>query len=608
MREKKITVEEVLYLRDKMRDIYSDVHREFEEDDRYYELDFLQLLKVPKEFVDDATVIPTARQLIDVYTDHVDLANARVSVPQRSETDPKKAEKAERQAELLAKFGKGILYRSSVEEDISQLRVAAKHQGLYGLGCIKTVFDGDRWMDKPLQKDGEPDDDYANRLDEWRAERDSTMPIVIQAVNPRNLLHDPSGSFVIEERERMMIDVRQRWPKWSNPDGKKVDEKVVLTSYWDKNFRCELADNEPLYKVADGVFRHKYGIKPYTLIESGLGNLSYDGEIAKRYVGILRYLRGVLISESRNFSLYDVAMKLGALPWYTAEGDNADQLAAFKAAYGDVVKLPKGVSLKRQLPDLAPDAVMRQVEIINSIIMAFAAPRATQGLSETGVRSAAHARTLADLGGVRFQYPSESFRNKVAKVLSNCATIYKNLPELEGLRLWSRTPTDEFDMTIEKKDLTPPFTFYVEFAPYSEEKEYTKHDDLERLTKSGIVNIKWARKQMSNVDWRAMENEDHKDLVAQDTSVAQGLAQMRAAMIQDAIERKMLEANIKGKPYAALQEAPPMEDVQESGRRVMAPSSPKPLPGSPEDMQNQLQGMRGPSMTGQGQGGGGYRR
>ena len=619
MPNKKITVEEVIRLRDKLKEEYRDIHKEFERDDKFYELAFKDELNMPKEppeFAKDATVLPIARQLVDVYTDHVDLDNARVLVAQKTtpEGNDEAREKAEQEAELTAKAAKGILYRSLVEEDISQPRVAAKHQGLYGLGCIKTVYDADRWLLKPEQKAKQSDAEYNEIIDEWRHSRDSSMPIVNLAINPRNLYPDPSyggRGFFIEVQEKVMLNVRNRYPKWKNPKGKEVDEKVTLTSYWDNEYRCELADDEPILQVRGGVVKHGYGFAPYVLIESGLGNMSYDADLVKRYVGILRYIRGVLISQSRNFSLHDVAMKLGAWPWYTAVGAMADQITTSKPTYGDIVPFPEGVKIEKRSPDLLPDAVVQQVAFVNSIIMDFVAPRATQGLAETGVRSAAHARTLADLGGVKFQYPSESFRNKMAKVLANDLMIYKNIVP-DDMRLWSRTPSDEFDMVIDKKKLHPPFTFQVEFAPYSEEKEYTKHDDLERMVKSGIVNVKWARKQMSNVDWRQMEKDDHKAMVAADPAVQGPLSQMRSAMVNDAIQRIMTEKGIKTGVGTENMPMIPMEGTEnmpmmEPGRSVVAPSSPKPLPGSADAMQNQLAAMRGPG-NGQGEGGGGMRR
>lgn len=611
---KKITVDEVIYLRDKLKEDYKKLHDKFEEDDKFHELDFRELLGVPNDFITDATVLPTGRQLVDFYTDHVDLANARVRVAQKSTDpdDPKAAEKAEEAAETEVKFGSGMLYRASVEDDVSQPRIAAKHQGLYGLGCVKTVYDADRWLLKPEQTAKQSEAEYNEIIDEWRHSRDSSMPIVNLAINPRNLYPDPSyggRGFFIEVQEKVMLNVRDRYPKWSNPKGRQIGERVVLTSYWDMNWRVELADDEPILQIRGGVAPNFYGCMPYVMIESGLGNLSYDADLVKRYVGIIRYLKGVLISESRNFSIYDVAMKLGALPWYTGEGDNVDQLPPGKPSYGDIYKLPAGVKLVKQTPDLAPDAVMRQVETINSIIMAFAAPRATQGLGETGVRSAAHARTLADLGGVRFQYPSESFRNKMAKVLSNDALIYKNIVP-DNLRFWSRTPTDEFDMVIDKKKLKPPFTYYIEFAPTSEEKEYTKHDDLIRLYKEGVVNVDWVRKQMSNVDWKAMKVADAKQLISQDPAIQGPLSQMRGAMMQDAIERKMAEAGIKAQPPqgAGMPMQPGQEQGGGPGRPVVASSTPKAMPGSTVAIENNLAGLRGPSTTDQGRGGGGNNR
>ena len=664
-KEKKLSIEEIIDLRNQMKKDFNDLHAQFENDDKFYELDFRESLGVPENFMQDSTVLPTARQLVDVYTDHVSVSNARVDVPKRTvDIDNQEAvRKVEAEAELLAKAGKGFLYRSNVEEGISQLRVAAKHQGLYGLGCIMTSYDADRWPDKPLKNKDESDEAYGHKMDQWRFDRDSRMPITMRAVNPRNLLFDPHGEFAIEERNVLAVNIRTRFPNWTNPLEKKISEPTTLTSFWTSEWRCEMADDEPLKFVGrGGVYRHNYGIIPYELIESGLGNESYDGALQKRYVGILRYLKDILISESRNFTLYDVAIKFGALPWYTAEGPNADQLRGFKADYGVIAQMPRDVSLVKHPADLAPDAVMRQRQAINDIIMEFAAPRSTQGLGETGVRSAVHQRSLAAMGAQRFQYPSESFRNKVAKVLSNFITIYKNLSELDDIRFWSRTPIDEFDIVIDKKKINPPFTFFVEFAPFSEDEEYTKHDDIMRRLKSGIGTVDWARKKMSDMDWRAMKREDAKQELAADPAVRSALSEIRTAIVNEAIQRKLLELQMKGElppppppappqgmptpqgrpqdmplgmppgmpqgrppgmpprmppgipqgmpqgiPQGAPTGMPPSNLGGMAGRSIIPPSSPKPVPGSPRAQQLRVQRLRGPSVTGQGQGGGGAR-
>lgn len=584
----KITPAEGLRLRDKLKQEYSALHQQFDLDEQYHELDIRKALGVPDEFYDDASVLPTARQLVDVYTDHVDLANARVTVPvkQVNIDDRKAVEAAEAESEMLAKFGKGLLYRALVEEDISQPRVAAKHQGLYGLGCLKTVYDADRWPKQPKRKAGEAQGDYNERVDQYRRERDSKMPIVIQAVNPATLYPDPSYSgrqFVIEEQEKVLYDVRNEWPRFSNPRGKLIDDRVTVTSYWDAEWRIEWLDDEVVLHQ-----RHKYGFIPYVFIESGLGNISIDGALTKRYVGLLRYLRDLLRSESRNFSLYDVAIKKGALPWYTVRGEGADQIQ-LAANYGEATVLPPNVELEQRFPDLAPDAVMRQVEIINSMMMAYGAPRATQGIGEPGVRSAAHARTLADLGGVKFQYPSESFRNKVAKVLAQCALIYKHVVP-DDIRLWARTPTDEFDDIIDKKKIKPPFTFYVEFAPYSEEKEYVKYEALMKLVKAGIGDVKWARKQIPNMDWKQMEQEDRKRMVSQYPGVQAAISSVADAYVQDAVERLMIAEELKAGPRT-LSRAP-LPRVVPSGNggssNILSQSTPAPLPGSAGDIQNRM--------------------
>ena len=610
MKNGKPSVEDVKRLRDKTKEYYQDVHNEFELDDQYHELDFLSLLGLPKELVKDGIVLPTARMLIDMYTDHVDLANARVSINKKGVTG-----EASDEAELLRKFGLGLLYRTGIESEVSPFRMAAKHQGLYGLGVLKTVWDADRWPDKPEKKDNEGDKEYAERIDEFRQTRNSQLPIVIREVNPRCIYPDYSyggRQFVIEVQEKVCFDVMEKYKKWSNPKGRAIDEKVTLTSFWTNEYRCELADDEPILQVKGGVAKHNYGFIPYVLIDSGLGNTSYDADPVKRYVGIIRYLRQMFISESRNYSLRDITCKKGALPWYTLEGDagtDTTGISILATQYGEAQPLPPGVKLKQQQPAIAPETLLRELDVAASYIAAAAGPKSLQGVGETGVRSATHAQSLMQAGSTRFQYPSESFAYATAKCLSNAALIHKRV--IPGAaRMWARTPTDEFDIEIDGKKFKEPITFYVEYAPTSEEEEYRKHDDLERMFKSGLVTKEWARKQLPNIDPEAMSIQEAEEQIELNPN-------MQGAVMELAMSLWRREHGIPEPPpmmpqmlpAGATQPPMPQQGTTEPGRSVIAPASPKPIPGSPRAMELQNKSLRSPnSMTQQGVGGGGNRR
>ena len=159
----KPSLEELLALEQTTSKYWADVHSRFEDDERYYELEFAQELKLPVEFSASGFILPTARDHIDSYADHIDIANARVKVNKLSTSDID-----DDRAEMMRKFYTGLIYRTNVESDISPWRVGAKYYPLYGMVVWKTVWDADRWPDKPRQKIGEQDTDYAIRVDEWR--------------------------------------------------------------------------------------------------------------------------------------------------------------------------------------------------------------------------------------------------------------------------------------------------------------------------------------------------------------------------------------------------------------------------------------------------------
>jgi hypothetical protein len=611
MKNGKPEVSDVINMRDKTKEYYQDVHKEFETDDKYHELDFLELLGLPKELAPDGIVLPTARMLIDLYTDHVDLANARVSINKKGVTGESSDE-----AELLRKFGLGLLYRTNIESDVNPFRMAAKHQGLYGLGVLKTVWDADKWPSKPEQKDGEGDKEYAERIDEFRSTRNSQLPVAIQSVNPRNIYPDYSyggRQFVIEVQEKVCFDVMEKYPKWGNPQGRKVGDKVTLTSFWTNTWRCELADDEPILPVKGGVAKHNYGFIPYVLIDSGLGNISYDADPVKRYVGIIRYLRQMFISESRNYSLRDITCKKGALPWYKITGDNADQISVLSTSYGEAVRFPKDTNIEPMSAGIAPETLLRELDVASSYIAAAAGPKTLQGVGDTGVRSATHAQSLIQAGSTRFKYPSETFGNATAKCLSNAALIHKRVIP-DKARMWAKgpTPNDEFDVDIDGKKFKEPITFYVEYAPVSEEEEYRKHNDLINMIKSGLVTLPWARKQIPNIDPQAMEIEDAERKIEDNPN-------MDAAVWELVMAKKRKELGmpepVVPTPQAQQNPAPagmpqqPQGQQQGPPRQVMAPPSPKPMPGSARKLDLQMANIKGQTApVGQGVGGGGNRR
>ncbi len=572
----------------KTKEQYQDVLKKFQEDEKHYELAFKDLLQLPEEFAAEGVVLPTARDMVDTFVDHIDISNARVTVSKKGMTKI-----AEEESEMMKDFYLGMIYRANVEADISPWRVGAKHYALHGLSSFKTVWDDDRYVGKPDRYIDEPEGDYSVRTEQYIEESQSSLPIVIQAINPACVMPDPfygGRLFVFEPQKKVCIDIKNRFPKWSNPKDKKISGDVVFLSYWDSNYRIEYADGEPLFQVSDGVVKHKYGFIPYVFIDSGLGNMSIEGNLTQRYVGIIRYIFDLLIAESRDFSISDCVLKRSAWPWggikgtkqavesFMAKNPKIDQM------YGTWTPMPD-VELVPMNPQVPPDALNQHMFRTSDYISAHAAPRSTRGLSETGVRSGADRRLILAEAATRYRYSADAFKYGTAKVLTNCARILKNIAP-DDIRVWAKTPTGEIDSVIKKDKVKEPFNCYVEFAPISEEDEYRRHDDLERLVAGGIVTRSWARTQMSNVDPIAMEIAEEKERIKNDPAIQQALSQYMAGKVAEAVAKRSAAESITNPPPPLPQPMQPM--TPPAGRGLVPPIPNVPPLGSAGNLQNQM--------------------
>ncbi len=594
------------------RNAYSELHEKLDRDEKYYELLFKDDLNIPTEFADEAIVLPTGRDVVDTFVDHMDVSNARVYVNKKG-TSTKSVE----EDNMMRKLGLGLLHRTNVEADISPWRVAAKHFALHGLAVIKDVYSADLWPDKPVRKKGESEESYAEKMGEWMEETGINIPIIIQAIHPKVVLGDPSfspvRSFVFEDHKRIRkyLDDKEKFKKWTNPLNKRIDEEIEYIIYSDATWRCEWADGEKVFP-GDGMVDHKYGFLPYVFIESGLGNLDSQNRPHMRYVGIIRYIFDLLMAESRDFSISDTVLARNAWPGGFLTGVNAASVKRLKLGYGTWEALPEGVipvPVEAQIP---PDALNALLYRTADYIAAHAAPRSVRGLSESGVRSGTDRAKVIAEASAKYTYSKEAFRNGAAKVLSNCARLVKDV--IPGdVRVWARTPSATFDIPIKKDLLKPPFVYYVDFAPISEEDEYRRHDDLERQVREGIITPSMARRKLSDIDPEEAEIEVEMEKLNNSPFIQQIKDTYAAGKLAQAIAKRTAAEVAKGG-------TPPPQPTIGGGGQGGAPGAPSGAPvgnmvpgtpniagkGSPQDLQIQLSKNRSPRTMrpGQGRGGG----
>uniref|UniRef100_A0A6H1ZFB0 Portal protein n=1 Tax=viral metagenome TaxID=1070528 RepID=A0A6H1ZFB0_9ZZZZ len=587
-------------------DIYGEIRTEYEEEERYYNLDFKSDLRLPKEFVDDATILPTARDAVDTFVDYIDISNIKIHT-NRSVS----AGLSDEDQRLIAQFYYGMVHHTNTRASISPWRIAAKHYALHGVTHIKTIWRADMWPSKPIQKTGESDKEYRARLEEWEGETQYVLPIIISAVHPHAVMTDPTQNdpaYVIESHDYSVFDIKKRYPRLaSRLSDKKPEDTCKVIHYWDNFYRCELVDGEPILP-GSGVVAHKYGFIPYVTIESGFGNVSADGNIARRYVGILRYIKSILQAESRSYSMSDIIIKKGAWPVTVIEGENADQIANIELKYGTYQPLPPGTKLTQISPEVPPAALRDHFLNTSEIVAGSAAPRSLRGMPESGVRSAADRRQMMEAGSSRYNYSPMAFANGTAKVLINCARLYKNVVP-GNVRMSAKSPTDYtgFDEVIDKSKMREPFSCYVEYMPTSAEENYRIHDSLRLRKESGLISTRHALEQQSDIDPDTVEEEMYMEQLDLDPQLAMIRSQYAAGkLVKKLSEKAMLEGEPPmmggGMPMGG---GPPGAGGQPPTGGMVSPIPNRAQPGSVEAIRNKLKAEGRPNATMQGQGGGG---
>ena len=573
---------------DKCELLYGPVYENFLEDQRFYDLEFKEDLNLPEQFADDAIVLPTARDVVDAVIDHTDIANARIYVNKKGTSG-----NAPEDAEMLRKFGLGLIHRTNVEADIAPGRVSAKHFWIHGLTILKSVWDVDSWIARPMQGEGEPDENFNKKLDTWREEKSPQLPIIIKAVHPGNMMLDPyygGRMYVIERHKKLVFDAKKMRFGWNNPKGLKEDETVDYIEYWDKDYRCVLIDREPVLKVPGGVYEHSYGFIPYTVIESGLGNVSIDALPEIRYVGLIRHMKPLLISESLNYSMCNILIKRETMKGGYITGADAASVGEIKQEYGTYWPIgEKDVEIHDWESKMPPDKAYGHLSLTHEYIATHTAPRSMMGQSESGVRSGADRRLVLSEAQSKLNYSKQALANGWAQLLGKCAQLVKDV--IPGdFELWARSPTDEFDLVIKKAQFKEPFNFYVEFSPISPEDEYRRHEDLIRLNQAGLVDKHWSRTRMSDVDPIAMQRRETKEMIRLSPAYRQMVDQHVAAAAHQALEA----AGLPMIPPAGQEGQPQGGGGQEGPGRSLVPGVPnRAEPGSAGEMLNSLQAEYG---------------
>lgn len=594
------------FIMDRMTDLrtfYSMRNTNFGLDDTYYELLFRDKLGLPEEYKDEGVVLPTARDVVDAGTNHVSTVYARFLRPIRG-TD----QEAKEQAEMLRKFDTGMFYRTKIDAETSPWRAASKHGCLYGMWCFETLYDPDKIPEEPEHKDGETDSEFKDRMDIYNGELLDIIPINIRTVHPQNVYPDPDGQFMIIEESKTLMQARQEWKNWRAPaigSSPNYSEVSQLT-YFDREYRAIYVADQPVLPTADdeGVVEHDYGFIPYVVGYSGLGNLSKSAKPELKAVGLIRYLRNLLRSESFAYSVYNIIMKAHSWPITFVSGPGAADMATIKLKFGKIYEKPSGVTIEDYVKAAPPELVQQHMEYTSSILAASAAPRSVRGLPEAGVRSGTDRSLVISEARLKYDTILEQMQLSTAKVMSNCTKIAERVVPAD-FRIWAKAPGEEFDIRIDRSKIKHHYTTFVEFTPVSPEEEARRHADMENLVKTGIISASTGRRRyMSHIDPIAEDIKVEAEKLRNDPAIRQVLAQIVAQELVGEATRltkiRQLQAGIMPQqagalqPQVAAQPALSMpggaQALSAMVRQRMGAYKPN-MPGSPEEMAAQIRGM-----------------
>jgi len=576
---------------------YSARNTSFDSDDKYYELLFRDDLGLPEEYKEDGVVLPTARDIVDAGTNHVATVYARFYRPIRG-TD----QVARDQAEMLRKFDTAMFYRTKIDSNISPWRTSAKHGCVYGMWCLESLYNPDIVPDMPEQEKGESDEDFQERMDIYNGEIYDILPIKIRAVHPRNVYPDPNGESVIIEEPKTLLQAKEEWPNLSQKltvsgiiQGGSAyggtSQDVTQLTYMDKYYRAIYVNGAPVLEAADkeGVIEHDYGCIPYVIGFSGLGNADKSAKPEKQAVGLIRYLRALLRSESFGYSVYNIVLKSHSWPITFVSGPGAAEMANIKLKFGKIYEKPVGVEITEYIQSPPPEFVMQHMEYTSSILAASAAPRSVRGLPEAGVRSGTD-RSLV-IAEARLKYDSilEQLQLSTAKVMSNCTKIAERVVP-DDFHIWAKAPDEEFDFRIDRSKIKHHYTTFVEFTPVSPEEEARRHADAMNSVKSGIMSTHTARRRYwSHLDTEAEDIRTEAEKLRNSEPVMTVMAQIVAQTLAGEAARLMKIGQLRAgqsPDQAALSGQGMAQAMSAQNRPVQGAYRPR-QPGSVEEMMAQ---------------------
>ena len=474
------TVELVLGLRKEQGEYFRAFHKQCEQADTYY--NGQNAVPVPRELSMDPIRPATARTIVDVATDHVDVANPSFFVPEPSA-------RAKDRAERLKKFYQGAWMQ--VPEAIKQM--AVKHSVIYGVGFTKTIFADDLWPDVPLLGDYDSEEAWKEAMRRHQQLRNVVFPIRVNVVNPKNVIWDDSAlgmKWTIEHYSAQVRQLKARYPEWQT--AKRGAEMATWTEYWDGRWYMFLADDVPVW----GPYEHGYGFNPYVAVVPAT-SVDYDtGRPELRYRGMLTPVLNLLDAEARIITQMEAIMRQYAWPTMDFGGPNRVEAENVMDAYQIfAAKNYVGrVEVKRSDRPVPPQELFSELTMVQTLIEDATFPNVVRGIRPTGVSTGFGVSVLAGMGRLRFSSYAQGMARAMSEINQRFAMLVES-PKIGRITVRARSEIHSFDQQITAEDVSGFYENKVVLKAEAPEEREREAILAERLWSRGMISLFEAQRR-----------------------------------------------------------------------------------------------------------------
>ena len=436
--DSKPTAENVQQIFDTYKAHYEVFHNQCEIEDEYYH--GTRTVPIPDDMPIDPVRPATAHAIVNVATDHVDVNNPSIFVPAPSP-------RAKNRSERIQKFLQGVWMH--IPEHTK--RTVVKHSIQYGVGFIKTWWDGDKWPDAPLLDEYEDEQEYKEALQDHLDERNISFPFIIDAVNPKNMIWDDSRAgmkWAIEYYETSCNDIQMLYPEWTPMTANA--ETVIFMEYWDDTWCGRMADGEWIW----GPHKHGYGFNPYVKIQPAT-SLDYDvGMPEDRYQGVLKPVHSLLDSEARLITQYEAILRQYA--WRTIDfygpASSAEATMDEYELFAAKNWVRPNVNIQPSPLAMPPQEILQQLGMVQTMIEEATFPNVVRGMRPSGVSTGFALSVLAGTGRLVFG----KFADAMARGMENANERFLKLVNNKAMgkvTVHARSSVQNFDQAIAPDDI-----------------------------------------------------------------------------------------------------------------------------------------------------------